>query len=83
VEQFHSIAQDKGVLKRVEVATKLQKLKAADAVGQFTFAGLVFTMAGKNSMKLAWKTPGPFPIPFFCRQNCYPSSAPTFLYESR
>jgi hypothetical protein len=49
VEQFHSIAQDKGVLKREEVATKLQKLKAADAVGQFTFAGLVFTMAGKTA----------------------------------
>jgi hypothetical protein len=49
VEQFHSIAQNKGVLKRDEVAAKLQKLKAADAVGQFTFAGLVFTMAGKTA----------------------------------
>jgi hypothetical protein len=65
VEQFHSIAQDKGVLKRDEIAAKLQKLKAADAVGQFTFAGLIFTIARGKQHETGLEDPGSVPDSLF------------------
>jgi hypothetical protein len=36
------------VLARDDVAAWLQELKAADAMGQFTFAGMMFAVAGKK-----------------------------------
>lgn len=49
MEQFLASAQEKGVLGRDEVAAWLQDLKAADAKGQFTFAGLVFAVTGRKT----------------------------------
>jgi ubiquinone/menaquinone biosynthesis C-methylase UbiE len=49
MEQFLASAQEKGVLGRDEVAAWLQDLKAADAKGQFTFAGLMFAVTGRKA----------------------------------
>lgn len=46
--QFLSAAQEKAVLSRDEVDTWHQELKAADAKGLFTFAGMMFAVAGRK-----------------------------------
>ena len=48
MDQFLAAAQETGVLARDDVAAWLQELKAADAKGQFTFAGMMFAVAGKK-----------------------------------
>lgn len=48
MEQFLSAAQEKGVLKRDDVASWLTELKDADAKGQFMFAGLMFAVCGRK-----------------------------------
>jgi ubiquinone/menaquinone biosynthesis C-methylase UbiE len=48
MEQFLAAAQDKGVLAQDEVAAWLSELKAADEVGRFTFAGMIFAVAGRR-----------------------------------
>jgi ubiquinone/menaquinone biosynthesis C-methylase UbiE len=48
MEQFLTAAQDNGVLARDEVASWLADLQAADGKGQFTFAGLMFAVAGRK-----------------------------------
>lgn len=48
MDQFLASAQEKGVLTRNEVASWLADLKTADAKGQFTFAGLMFSVIGRK-----------------------------------
>jgi ubiquinone/menaquinone biosynthesis C-methylase UbiE len=48
MEQFLSAAQEKGVLKPDEVEAWLQEMKAADVKGRFTFAGMMFAVAGRK-----------------------------------
>jgi ubiquinone/menaquinone biosynthesis C-methylase UbiE len=48
MEQFLTVAQEKGVLKCDEVAHWLQELRDADAKGQFTLAGMLFAVSGKK-----------------------------------
>jgi len=48
MEQFLSAAQEKGVLKPDEIVSWLQELKAADAKGQFIFAGIMFAVTGRK-----------------------------------
>ena len=48
MEQFLSAAQEKGVLKPEEVASWQQELMMADAMGRFTFAGMMFAVTGRK-----------------------------------
>jgi ubiquinone/menaquinone biosynthesis C-methylase UbiE len=48
MEQFLSAAQEKGVLKPDEIVSWRQELEAADAKGQFMFAGMMFAVTGKK-----------------------------------
>jgi ubiquinone/menaquinone biosynthesis C-methylase UbiE len=48
MEQFLSAAKEKGILKPDEVTLWQQELKAADAMGQFTFAGMMFAVTGRR-----------------------------------
>jgi len=48
MDQFLAAAQEKRVLARDDVASWLGELKAADARGQFTFAGLMFAVVGRR-----------------------------------
>ncbi|OPX64182.1 MAG: tRNA (adenine(57)-N(1)/adenine(58)-N(1))-methyltransferase TrmI [Methanoregula sp. PtaU1.Bin006] len=48
MEQFLAAAQEKGVLGKDDVASWLADLKAADAKGHFTFAGLMFAVVGRK-----------------------------------
>jgi ubiquinone/menaquinone biosynthesis C-methylase UbiE len=48
MEPFLAAAREKNVLSGSEVATWLAELKAADAKGQFMFAGMMFAVAGRK-----------------------------------
>ncbi len=48
MEQFLAAALEKGVLARDEVEHWQRELKDADAKGRFTFAGLMFAVAGRR-----------------------------------
>lgn len=48
MEQFLSVAQERGVLPSDEVSAWLQELQAADVKGEFTFAGMIFAVEGKR-----------------------------------
>ena len=48
MEQFLSVAQEKGVLKPGEIVSWQQELNAADAKGQFMFAGMMFAVTGRK-----------------------------------
>lgn len=48
MEQFLAAAREKGVLKSDEVTLWQQELNAADAKGQFTFAGMMFAVTGRK-----------------------------------
>lgn len=48
MEQFLAAAQEEGVIPREEVAAWISELKDADAKGQFTFAGMMFAVAGRK-----------------------------------
>jgi ubiquinone/menaquinone biosynthesis C-methylase UbiE len=48
MEQFLAAAQETGVLMQDDVSAWLAELRAAEAKGQFTFAGIVFAVAGRK-----------------------------------
>ncbi|MCX6682623.1 MAG: hypothetical protein NTY71_06525 [Methanoregula sp.] len=48
MKQFLAAAQEQGVLARDEAEKWQQELKAADAEGRFTFAGMMFAVGGRK-----------------------------------
>jgi len=48
MDQFLAAAQEKGILAQDEVTSWLAELRAADVKGQFTYAGLIFTVCGRK-----------------------------------
>ncbi|MCX6690343.1 MAG: hypothetical protein NTZ39_11755 [Methanoregula sp.] len=48
MELFLTAAQDQNVLARDDIETWLWELKAANAEGRFTFAGMMFAVAGRK-----------------------------------
>jgi len=48
MKQFLAAAQEQGVLARDEAEKWQRELKAADAEGRFTFAGMMFAVMGRK-----------------------------------